>query len=139
SIPHALAIGALARIGKQEMGIGNGPAQGGPPEAAWRPRTWDDWYACAQAALARLQRAAALPDVDESLARAAVSVAMLLRHKPLRDSVAEFLRAVAGHHPPLRERVWREVDRVVRGERKHWKELPADYVEWLQTVCDGLA
>lgn len=130
-----LAVSALARIGGgPEMRVGGSPSESGPAAPEWQAATPELRSECALAALDRLAKAAssATPELAEALLQATRSLAMLLRQEPVREAVAQFVRAAAQRLPQLREPLRLEVHRVLNGEKKYWKQLGTDDLAWLE-------
>jgi len=129
-----LAVSALASIGgSSEFRVGGAPSEGKPSQPEWQAETADVCIECAHAALTRLTAAVATTSAElgDALGKAACSLAILLRQEPVRDAVAEFIRAAVQRQPEHRESVRREVYRILNGERKHWKTLNEDDLAWL--------
>ncbi len=105
-----------------------------PAAPEWQAATPELRIECALAALDRLAKAASLaePELAEALLQATRRLAMLLRQDPVREAVAQFVRAAAQRLPTFREPLRLEVHRVLNGEKKYWKELGTDDLAWLE-------
>ncbi len=132
-----LIVKALAQVGnRSESRSGTDPASDQVPEPEWHPGTQQQYLACAEGACRRLSAVArkGLPGVEAELLGAAHVLAMLLRPRATRDYVVDFFEAVRETYPDSREALRREIARVLYGERKYWKQMPAGEVDALQAL-----
>jgi hypothetical protein len=137
---EALAIAALSRAGRQqEMLIVNTDPARGPGPISWRPQTHDELLDCVHAAFARLAKAARLNAPTAQLLGAATDLDIRLRDMEVRESVADFLRAVALHHPDVRPQIRRGVLGVARNTRRFWKDLDESAMAWLDAFAEEFA
>jgi hypothetical protein len=128
-----LAIMALARVGEERaVRAGCEPASDELPEREWWPQTTQERVDCVEQAVKRLTEIAGkgLSDLQDVLAKAANDLGNLLRARPVRTVVSEFLNAVRSAYPDLREPLRRVIARVLHRERKYWNTLtPVDVSE----------
>lgn len=133
----SLVVKALAQVGNDQASrIGSSPASDELPEKEWQPRSAREYSDCVEAAIIRLINIATrgIAGIEADLLAAAKHLSMMLRESPTRDLVVRFFDAIRAAYPEAREPLRREIADIIRGERKHWKDLSAEELGELEAL-----
>lgn len=125
----SLALRALGKVGETHaVRSGVEPISDELPQPEWRPASRDEYYACVEAACARVRRLAqsSLAPLRDDFVNVAIGLAMMLRDNVARDDVAKTFRAVFHSYPDTREPLRRAIADVSDRERNYWKVLSSD-------------
>jgi hypothetical protein len=130
-----LSVEALSQVGQahaSRLAPGSRPDAAREPE--WQPKTGRDQLDLINAAMDRLDKVARAgrPALKDSLAKAANALRRLLRYQETRSRIAEFLRLLVTSYPELQQEIRDDLRQLIDFETRHWKEMPAEDVGWLQ-------
>jgi hypothetical protein len=134
---RVLSVEALAIVGEGQasrMAPSSKPDSAREPE--WQPRTGQERIDAIIGAIDRLDRLASegRPGLKEPLAKAAERLRRLLRYRECRERVANLFRIIVKSYPALRQKFRQELRQIIELETQHWKELPAEDVQWLESL-----
>lgn len=132
-----LAVRALAQVGnRQATRMGSDPLSDELPEREWWPKNESERFECVEAAINKLKDIVkrGMAEVGVDLADAARDLSMMLRESEARPFVASFFDTLREKYPETREQLRRVIAGIIQGERKYWKQLPADEIEQLERL-----
>jgi hypothetical protein len=75
-----------------------------------------------------------IADIEGDLVAVAKDMAPLLREKPVRPLVADFLSAVREAYPSSREPLRRSIAEAIEDERRYWKTLSTEELDTLEQL-----
>lgn len=132
-----LVIKALGRASKRHATRSDsGYPSDEAPEPEWRPSTPEEYRACVEGAINRLVSIAKLkvPELRTDLINVADDFSMMLRDHEWRGPLTELFNAIRAADPDTREPIRRIIDRIVHGEKAHWKNLAENEVVELEAL-----
>jgi hypothetical protein len=132
-----LVVKALAQAATPDGGrIETDPIWDELPEQEWQPRTPKEHFDCVETAMERLSNLTKLgiADIEDDLVAVGKDMAPLLREKPVRTLVADFISAVREAYPSAREPLRRSIAKTIEDERRYWKTLSTEDLATLEQL-----